>query len=346
MLISILVNSYNYEQFVGATIRSALAQTYPNVEVIVVDDGSSDGSWKVIESFGDRITAIKQNNGGQGSAYNAAFERARGEFVLFLDSDDTLDPDAIARCVADIDAETSKVQFRLRLVDRDDKPVGGSVPYLMHSGNVLPTIERFLLYAGPPGSGNLYRRSSIADYFPLDSDTCRRGGADTVPFVLSAFSGRIVSINEALGNYRLHTQGLAANGIFGNVAHSFREILLRERTVYDVVTHLVTQEFGADRLALVPLPIPSNLRLRLLSWKLDRANHVYRDDTAWNLAVLSSRVFAQWPGYRPGERLTSMLWAFSILFMPRRLAQSLAWINSSGRSKGFLRHCFGARNNL
>ena len=67
-LVSILICSYNYERFVGQTIASALAQTWPHTEVIVVDDGSSDGSWAVIQSFGTKVRAIRQPNGGQGAA--------------------------------------------------------------------------------------------------------------------------------------------------------------------------------------------------------------------------------------------------------------------------------------
>ncbi|PZO39609.1 MAG: glucosyl transferase [Pseudanabaena frigida] len=87
-LASILINNYNYAQFVGQAIESALNQTYKNIEVIVVDDGSTDNSRSVIESFGDRIKAIYKENAGQASAFNAGFAANQGEFIFILDADD------------------------------------------------------------------------------------------------------------------------------------------------------------------------------------------------------------------------------------------------------------------
>src|SRR4029079_13012949 len=69
-LVSVIVNNFNYERYVGQAIESALGQTYPHVEVIVVDDGSQDASRTVIEGFGDRVIALLKENGGQGSAFN------------------------------------------------------------------------------------------------------------------------------------------------------------------------------------------------------------------------------------------------------------------------------------
>ena len=165
--VSIAINNHNYAQFLGAAIDSALAQTYPNLEVIVVDDGSTDSSWSIIESYGSRITALRSPNLGQGSAYNLGFERCSGQWVLFLDSDDTLDPDAIERFLAAADDEVAIVQCRLRKIDEQGRLLGGLVPYTMHSGDVTPIIRRFGHYAGPPASGNFYRRTVIALYFPM-----------------------------------------------------------------------------------------------------------------------------------------------------------------------------------
>ncbi len=96
-LATIVIVNYNYARFVAAAIDSALEQSYDPVEVIVVDDGSTDGSRRIIASYGERIRSLFQDNGGQGAAYNAGWRAARGEFVLFLDSDDVLMKDAIAQ---------------------------------------------------------------------------------------------------------------------------------------------------------------------------------------------------------------------------------------------------------
>src|ERR1700719_288784 len=87
-LVSIIIPNYNYARYLRIAIDSALAQTYAPVEVIVVDDGSTDNSREVIESYGDRITPIIKTNGGHGSALNAGYAASRGEIVIFLDADD------------------------------------------------------------------------------------------------------------------------------------------------------------------------------------------------------------------------------------------------------------------
>src|SRR4051812_16040279 len=92
---SIIINNYNYGHFLRDAIDSALAQTYPCTEVIVVDDGSTDDSREVIAGYGQRVTAVFKENGGQASAFNAGFAASRGEVVVFLDADDTLLPNAM-----------------------------------------------------------------------------------------------------------------------------------------------------------------------------------------------------------------------------------------------------------
>jgi len=76
--VSIIIDNYNYGRFLGEAIDSALAQTYPHVEVIVVDDGSTDNSREVIAKYGDRIIPVLKENGGQASAFNAGLLRPRG----------------------------------------------------------------------------------------------------------------------------------------------------------------------------------------------------------------------------------------------------------------------------
>lgn len=96
-LVSIIIPCWNAECYVGEAIESALAQTYPNVEVIVIDDGSTDGSLEVIKSFGDRIRWETGPNQGACAARNRGIALARGELIQFLDADDLLYPDKLAR---------------------------------------------------------------------------------------------------------------------------------------------------------------------------------------------------------------------------------------------------------
>lgn len=99
-LVSILVNNYNYANFLAEAIDSALDQTYSPCEVIVVDDGSTDNSREVIMSFGDRITPIFKENGGQATAFNVGFEASKGEVICFLDADDVFIPEKVESVVS------------------------------------------------------------------------------------------------------------------------------------------------------------------------------------------------------------------------------------------------------
>ena len=94
--VSVLIPCYNAEKYIGETLRSVFAQTWQNLEVIVVDDGSEDGSAKEVERFrGAEIALIRQRNAGASAARNRAFEASTGEFVQFLDADDLIAPDKI-----------------------------------------------------------------------------------------------------------------------------------------------------------------------------------------------------------------------------------------------------------
>src|SRR5215207_5228480 len=98
--VSVVVNNYNYERFLREAIDSALEQTYPHTEVVVVDDGSTDGSREVIAGYGEQVIPVLKENGGQASAFNAGFEASGGEVVIFLDADDYLFPHTVERVVA------------------------------------------------------------------------------------------------------------------------------------------------------------------------------------------------------------------------------------------------------
>src|SRR4051794_28017522 len=117
--VSVIVNNFNYERYVGAAVESALAQDHPDIEVVVVDDGSTDGSTEVIAGFGDRIVPVLKPNGGQGSAFNAGFAAASGDVVIFLDADDRLAPRAARTGAAAFrgGARLAAIQYPPRVID-------------------------------------------------------------------------------------------------------------------------------------------------------------------------------------------------------------------------------------
>lgn len=98
-LVSIIINNYNYSQYLSFCIDSALKQTYKCVEIVVVDDGSTDNSVELIKSYRDKVVGVFKFNEGQASAFNSGFENSTGDIVCFLDSDDVFVPQKIAKIV-------------------------------------------------------------------------------------------------------------------------------------------------------------------------------------------------------------------------------------------------------
>ena len=97
--VSVIIPAYNKAEYTRRTVDSVLAQTYPDVEIVVVDDGSRDNTAAVMQQYGDRIRFIQKTNGGACSARNEGARRATGEYITFLDCDDLLVSGKIERCV-------------------------------------------------------------------------------------------------------------------------------------------------------------------------------------------------------------------------------------------------------
>ena len=87
-IVSVILPVYNREAFVARAIESVMGQTYPHWELLVVDDGSQDGTRAIVESYGSRLKIISTNRKGAYGARNAGLAQARGDFVAFIDSDD------------------------------------------------------------------------------------------------------------------------------------------------------------------------------------------------------------------------------------------------------------------
>ena len=104
-LISVMIGAFDAEPYIAEAIDSVLAQTHRPLELIVVDDGSRDGTAAVAERYGERLTLIRQQNMGNGGARNTATRAARGDYFAFLDADDRFVPDKLERQLAALDAD-------------------------------------------------------------------------------------------------------------------------------------------------------------------------------------------------------------------------------------------------
>lgn len=205
-MISIVISSYNYARFVGAAIESALAQTHPDIEVIVVDDGSSDGSPEVIAGYEGSVRAAVQENRGQGGAVNRGYAMARGDVVLFLDSDDMLLPGAAAAAAAAAEDESvAQILWNVAEVDAHGTRLGNLHPGELANGDLLAVLRRDgpLQWPTPPTSGNAWTRRYLEGVMPIPESDFRLN-PDAYLSSLAPLHGRLRAVDEPQTLYRVH----------------------------------------------------------------------------------------------------------------------------------------------
>ena len=177
--VSILINSYNYGRFLPDAIESAIAQTYPHCEVIVVDDGSTDGSQDIIASYGDRVIPVLKENGGQASAFNTGFARSQGDIICFLDADDTFDTNKAQQLVEIFNAWPT-VGWCFHPIERVDealKPMDWDEGYRGNEGvyDLRSLMQKGKLGSAPPfdclvTSGMSFTRQLLSQLLPMPTD--------------------------------------------------------------------------------------------------------------------------------------------------------------------------------
>ena len=210
-LVSIIINNYNYSDYVAEAIESAIHQSYPFTEVIVVDDGSTDQSREIILQYKHEIIPLFKENGGQASAMNTGFKFSKGDVILFLDADDYLLPKAIEKAVEALrDGRTVKVHWLLHKIQNENKISNSTLPdNTLAEGNLKDQLIRMGPSHsggpphGPPNSGNAWARWYLEKIFPIPEPPFK-GGADNYLFVLAPLFGEIRAIHEPLGYYRIH----------------------------------------------------------------------------------------------------------------------------------------------
>jgi len=246
-LVSVIIGNYNYGRFLTDAIDSALGQTYPCTEVIVVDDGSTDNSREVIAGYGNKITSILKPNGGMGSTCNSGFPRSGGDVVLFLDSDDLLLRGAVAHAVDALrDPAVAKAHWPLYEVDEQGNKTGAIVPRrdLPEGDFRNATITSGPdCYLSPPTSGNVWSRRFLDAVLPLPESDYRQH-ADTYLATLAPLFGTVRRIAEPQAHYRIH----GANDYACRPAHEKhrRNLEIYERRCAALKTQLARQKVTVD----------------------------------------------------------------------------------------------------
>jgi hypothetical protein len=325
---SIIINNYNYAAFLTRSIESALAQTAPGVEVVVVDDASVDRSREIIRGYGERIVAVlREVNGGQGAAINAGFRACKGQVVLFLDADDFLYPRAVAEVLSRWRPGVSKVHYRLDLVDRAERKIAlyPSPEVQLDSGDVVPRLLRTGHYETPVMSGNAFSRAVLERILPVPEGDFRIS-ADGYLVTIAPFHGPVIAIDEPLGAYRQH--GNNAWSLGGTLTESAAIAQWMRRLLgHDELKHRALAEaarrFGRELGPAPGLRDPQHLAYRLGSMCLDPGGHPYPGDSRALLGVRGALASLQartpWP-----RRAGLVAWFLAVGTLPRPLGSRVA----------------------
>lgn len=309
MKVSVLISNYNYARYLSAAIDSALAQTYSDIEIIVVDDGSTDDSQPVIEQYGDKIKSIFQENQGQGAAFNTGFKSASGEIIAFLDADDVWHPDKLQRVTQAFEnPEVIGVMHLLENIDASGEVMNGSgVSRSIPGGN----LAKVVLATGnawwfPPTSGLAYRRSALEKVLPMDTSKWRLC-ADGCLVYCTAFLGDIITLNEVLGSYRLH----GSNNFF------HKDQPTREQQVRALAGVEMTNQYLNEFLNTISYPEQVDLSRNL---QYRRSRYYFREQWDIKEAWSISGLILTWLFYSYPER---------IYYLARFLLKSIQFSMSS-----------------
>lgn len=234
---SVVICSYNYERYVRQAIESALAQQDVALDVVVVDDGSVDGSPLIVREYADRVHVVSKENGGQGSALNAGFAASCGEVVLFLDADDLLEEGAARAAAQALAGGAVKAHWPLRVIDAAGRPTGSVFPAVpLPSGDLRAEVAE----RGPgvlhfaPTSGNAFARSFLDEVLPL-AEAEYRYSPDKYLAWLAVATGPVVALDEPLSRYRKHETNYMGRGTTdeqiaveaGRSEHAFPDVARR-----------------------------------------------------------------------------------------------------------------------
>jgi glycosyltransferase involved in cell wall biosynthesis len=202
-LVSIITPSFNQAAFLEETMSSVLSQDYPNLEYLVVDGGSSDGSAEIVRRYADRLAWwASEPDRGQAHALNKAFERTKGAYVGWLCSDDTLFPSAISRLVDELERDPGLVLAYGDAVYTDERSERKDRAL---SGPWAP--EQMVRTAQVPNQqpATLYTRRGWESAGPLDEDAWYY--LDFQFTVRLAGVGAGLHVPETLATYRIHSGG-------------------------------------------------------------------------------------------------------------------------------------------
>lgn len=292
MLVSVLIPNYNYARFLPEAIESVLSQTYPNIETIVVDDGSIDNSREVIASYGARLIAVHKGNGGLISALNAGFARSSGDLIAFLDADDAFELDKVERVVAAARRvpQAHLIHHQMQIVDESGKALHRPFPARVPDGDIRASVARTGgWFPRPVMSGLTFTRTYAQRMFPLPKEQrfVEGGRSHVLPVFETYLAGPaallapVAGIQAPLTRYRVH----GTNMTFATQAASGGQ-LLRYRAEADTLGAVMREEFGESP----PLHMDDHLDYQLLRYAAGEVSWGYAMGRVMRCPYLPTRL--------------------------------------------------------
>jgi glycosyltransferase involved in cell wall biosynthesis len=209
-IVSVIIPAYNAGKYIEETILSALNQTYSNIEVIIVNDGSQDDTAEKVNAFKDnRLRIINQSNSGVSAARNTGYENATGMYICFLDSDDVYAPDNIQekKVFLDKNPNIGLVHSNMEVIDENSNKTGEVMSG--RDGNVLDQLLLWDLCVIPTPSSTMIRRE-VLEIIGLFNEQLSNN-ADQELFFRIAAKYRIGKIDKSLVKYRKHALNMHNN---------------------------------------------------------------------------------------------------------------------------------------
>ncbi len=317
-MISIVVINHNYGRFLRYAVDSALGQTTSPVEVIVVDDGSTDDSSAMISTYGERIVTVFKPAGGHVSAVNAGYALAKGEICIFLDADDVLYPHCVETVLREWRQGDVKLQYRLDTIDADG--VDQNMPFPYFAADLTPQAVRdqaicYGVYPWTVSSGNAFSAKFLDALLPIDHEEVYRS-PDGYLNKMAPLFGNVRSIGAVLGAYRVHgANAWAQMGGSLNMAPILRWL------AFDRVLQKQFEAEAARRgIAVTPYAEIRTLQRMehlLLAFRFAPQNFDQSGETAAGLFAMG--VQAAWiaPNISMAGRGVWMGWIFTLAFLPK-----------------------------
>jgi len=292
--VTVLIDTYNYGQYVDTAIESVLAQDFPaeQMEILVVDDGSTDDTRARVGKYAGRVKYIWKENGGQASAFNRGLAEARGELIFLLDADDYWRPGKLRR-VADLFAEHPKARMIYHRYEELDE-ASGKVSVLaapIISGSLPERKVDLISYWIYPTSTLAFRRESIAQLLPVPEGL--KIQADAYLAALVVFLGPVLGVAEPLTIYRLHGKNL----FHGSGGARENERIERRMVTRQVFIAKVTAWLARSGRKVTRDPI----RSYLAQWELAQEAEQFRLATPGRVKIF--RHLLKYPHYF-GERMS------------------------------------------